>query len=415
MHQKVHGISSADDGSFLLTTCEKTPGGWRLLSRRRWSCDNAFRNALLFHRGVAVAAPCRWMPAKPAAPPPTAAEHARGPVAPRAESAVIENLASRLYGNLLCVVPDDAFLCALPLALDQGAARSFISVFCAGRFYKIGIIADAAFIAVFSMAPAGPGALDGHLGRIQRYLLAAAPHIPWPSDLYLLGSGDVPLDSGFTVHTPDLGRAGIDISDIDTVRSAGAALGQSFGFAPLLAGASPGAAGRRLRSAVLACSAAIVACGLLLALSLPAATFVAGRRLSAYREQYRLILAQTPELRALTLTNDSLARAVLLARDINASRTHWTRMFETLGTLRPDGLYLDMIGTDGAAATGKVGLALAGWARNESLVTGFIAALAKNGQYSAISLSSLERNETRNIFTFRIACTFRHSGGLPEK
>ena len=65
-----------------LATCENRNGKWHLLSTSRWSGDNWLKNALLLHRGVIAAAPCRWLPAEhlPSdgiAPPPMAARLSR--------------------------------------------------------------------------------------------------------------------------------------------------------------------------------------------------------------------------------------------------------------------------------------------------------------------------------------------------
>jgi lipid-binding SYLF domain-containing protein len=90
-------------------------------------------------------------------------------------------------------------------------------------------------------------------------------------------------------------------------------------------------------------------------------------------------------------------------------------MLQAFGTIRPDGLFLEMLGSDGSAASGKVSVAFSGWAYNESQVTGFIASLQKSGLYSGVSLSSLERNESSNVSTFRITCTLKLCAVVPAK
>jgi Tfp pilus assembly protein PilN len=217
------------------------------------------------------------------------------------------------------------------------------------------------------------------------------------------------------VIKPDLRTVGIDISDFDMLRATGAAVADVCGFAPRVAPASPEAAFRNARAAVYAISAAIVITCLALTAALPIATLFASNGLASSKQKYRQVLAQTPELQNIMMHNDSLAKAVLFTHQTNAGKTHWTTLLETLGTLRPEGLYFDMIGTEGGAATGKTGLALSGWARNESQVTDLIASLSSSKLYTGISLSSLERNAHKNIVTFRITCTYRLSGDLPQK
>jgi hypothetical protein len=418
MSQQVHGILSSGDGTFFLASLEKSAQGWRIKRTDRWNADSVAGNLLLLHRGVVAAAPSRWKTHRsPSSSQAAGASPQQAPAGwtPRTSDTALAAFSDRLFGNLVGVVPDDAFLCTLPLALDP-TARSFVSVHNAGPFYKIGIVADGSLLAVFSMAPSSPHALESHLGRLSRFWSISQRSIPWPSHLYAFDAAtDLPQDSGYTVHRPSLSKAGIDASDVESLQAAGAALAGSCGNVPRLAGAAPGAGLRRVRTGVYAFSAAVAVCGLLLAAALPAAAWVAGKRLASYVEQYRVILAKTPEIKVLTASNDSLARAILLAHDVAAASTRWTKMLSTLGTLRPDGLYLDMIGTDGSAASGKVGAAFSGWARNESLVTGFISSLASSGLYSDISLSSLERNEVHNIVSFRITCKLRLSGDSPVK
>jgi Tfp pilus assembly protein PilN len=419
MRQKAHGIILSDDGSFLLASLEKATSTWGLARTRRFSAYSSFASLMLLQRGVIGASPSNWKPtttpSSSSAGLPAIAQK-EGLLAPQADQVILATYSTRLSNNLIAAVPDDAFLCTLPLALGDPTIRSFVSVYRTELFYKIGIVSDAVLCAVFTMAPSAPRLLESHLGRIERYWANAQPGAAWPNYLYLIGSTEAPKDCGCTVLRPDFNKAGIDTSDLDTLRAAGAALSGFYGGSvPQFCGESPEARFRKVRTAVFAFCAGLVLCGLLLACALPAAAFVATRRLASCKEQYRLVLAKTPELQTLLNRNDSLARAIISAHGATAGQTRWTRMLNDLGTVRPDGLYLDMIGTDGSAASGKAGMAFSGWARSESLVTGFIASLQNSGLYSGVSLSSLERNESLNIFVFRITCSLLLFAGSPAK
>jgi Tfp pilus assembly protein PilN len=415
MRQRTYGIVPEDDGSYMLATCEQRETGWRLLSINRWSGDNAIKNAFLFNKGITAAVPCRWVPSAPHPPDSSDAMRQAAGIHPIADDAVLIALDSRLRGNLVGTIPDDAFLCTIPIGFSPNAPPSFVSIFRADSYYKIGIITSGTLQSVFSMAPADPALLERHLGRIQRFTVASAPNIVWPKHLFLLNCGDVSVDAGYTIVKPDLLTPGIDISDLDVLRATGAAVSAACGFTPYIAPASPESAFRNTRTAVYSISAAICLICLALMAAIPIASLFAAGSLDSYKQRYRQVLAQTPELQSIMAHNDSLARAVLLAHQTNADKTQWTSMLETLGTLRPEGLYFDMIGTEGAATTGKTSLALSGWAHNESQITDLIASLSRSGLYTGISLSSLERNIHKNLVMFRIICTYRLSGGLPRK
>jgi Tfp pilus assembly protein PilN len=418
MPQRIHGITLTDDGSFLMASLEKTPQGWRLTKTSRWDPDNALANLLLLHRGIVVAAPSHWKPANA----PSAASagnlvsaQTNGPAAPHAGEAVITNYTSRLSHNLLAVVPDDAFLCTLPLALARDPVQSFVSVYRAASFYKIGIIINGALAAVFTMAPAAPQALDGHLGRIERYWAGTGAGVKFPRQVYLLGSGGVPPGAASIASPLNCAESGIDMSDTAALAASGAALSGRYGAVPRFAVDTAPASLRKARTALYAVSAGLVLCALLACAALPLFTAVAQGRLASYKKQYQAVLASNPDLKVLLGQNDSLARLIFSAHDAALAQTRWAKMLQSFGTIRPDGLFLEMLGSDGTALSGKVRVAFSGWAGNESQVTGFITSLQKSGLYSGVSLSSLERNESSNVSNFRITCTLILSAGSPAK
>ena len=418
MQQNAYGIVSTDDGSFLLACLEKTATGWRARSFRRWNADNALNNLLLLHRGVVAAAPSYWKPAN--APSSTSAGNlvsaqSNGPLAPHTGEAIITNYLSRLSHNLLAVVPGDAFLCTVPLAMGLSPVQSFVSVYQAALFYKIGIIINGALVAVFTMAPAAPQALAGHLGRIERYWAQTGAGAKVPGQVYLLGIGEAPAGVAFTASRLDCPNSGIDMSDTDALAASGAALSGRYGAVPRFSVDTAPASLRKARTALYAVSAGLVLCALLACAALPVFNVAAQGRLASYKKQYQAILANNPDIKILLGKNDSLARLILSAHDAALAQTRWAQMLQAFGTIRPDGLFLEMLGSDGSAASGKAAVAFSGWAYNESQVTGFIASLQKSGLYSGVSLSSLERNESSNLSTFRITCTLKLFAVVPAK
>ena len=418
MAQQAHGIITTEDGSFLMSSLEKTAQGWTVKRFRRWNAGNALNNLLLLHRGVIAAAPSHWKPANAlssASAGSLIAAQSNGPMAPHTGEAVITNYASRLSHNLLAVVPSDAFLCTIPLALGLSPAQSFVSVYQAALFYKIGIIINGALTAVFAMAPASPQALAGHLGRIERYWAQTGAGAKVPGQVYLLGSGEAPAGVASAASRLDCPGSGIDMSDTDALAASGAALSGLYGAVPRFAVDTAPASLRKARTSLYAVSAGLVLCALLACAALPVFNAVAQGRLASYKKQYQAILASNPDLKVLLGKNDSLARLILSAHDAAFAQTRWAQMLQAFGAIRPDGLFLEMLGSDGSAASGKAAVAFSGWAYNESQVTGFITSLQKSGLYSGVSLSSLERNESSNLSTFRITCTLKLFAVVPAK
>jgi hypothetical protein len=426
MGRKSYGIVSTGDGSFLCATVEQTASGRRVAATRRWSSDSTINNVLLLSRGVVAAVPSHWRSSEPLASAPAGAAIAAfggGRLVPFASDATLSAFGSRLAGNLTGIISDDAFLCTIPCALENGdIRRSFVSVFRTEQFYRIGIITDRTLAAVFTMAPAAHAALDGHLGRIRRYWLEKYGAAAFPEFLCLFGDAVAPQCwSAGNVSRIECGGMGIDIADFHALAAAGAALateGGDCGIVPRFGVPSAHkAAFRGVRTALYAASAVLVLASLLLPAGLFGFSACSHNRLDRLTRQYNQILLRTPDIAMLTAQNDSLARAVLSAASAGSRQTRWAQFLQFLGTQKPDGLFFDMFATDASAssAAGTVRVAMSGWAYNESLVTGFISSLQNNKACSNVSLTSLDKGDKRDLFIFRIVCSLQLFAGLPEK
>jgi hypothetical protein len=421
MGKKTYGIVSTDDGAFLCAALENTAPGWHVQKTRRWNADSRLNNMLLLHRGVTAATPCFWKPSgngQKAVASPFVQARSEGAFVPLASEMALSAFSGRLANNLLAVVCDDAFLCTIPFALNNDAP-SFVSVHRAGQFYKIGIISDRTLAAVFAMAPATPQALEGHLGRIERYW-RLRDQGAFPEHLYLFGDCDVPgvpAEGGAPAAATrlDCKRLGIDIADTDALVAAGAALAGTIGDAPHFPISTEKAALRGIRTALLAASAAILLFSLFLPAALSVSSVYAHRRLAGYVREYREILSRTPDIQPLMAQNDSLARAVISAFAEDSRRTRWAQFLQFLGADKGGGLFFDMLGTDAGGKAGVVRIALSGWADNESRVTGFIGVLQKSKLCSNVSLSSIDKSDTQDVFLFRILCTLHLFAGSPAK
>jgi hypothetical protein len=328
----------------------------------------------------------------------------------------------RLADNLLAIVGDDAFLCTVPCALDNEGARSFVAVCRFGRFYKIGIIMNHALSVVFTMAPSTPESLEGHIARIKRSWQwrrgENGRDAEFPDSVYVFGDDSHPADGAlFGATRLDCGKLGIDVSDTGVLAAAGAGLAgtDECGSPPRFPANTEKAAFRGPRTGLYAASAALIALTAALLTVFWIVSAVLRQDLVRYSREYRQVLLRTPEIASLTAQNDSLAAVTLSAYSTGARRTGWTRFLQFLGAEKPDGLSYDMLASDASASTGIVRVALSGWAYNESLVTGLISSLQKNGSCSNVSLVSLEKNSGKNVFLFRVQCSLQLFAGSPEK
>ena len=422
MESSTHGIVSTDDGSFCMVSLERAAAGWRTKKTSRWNADSAVRNHLLLNRGVIAAVPSRWRPSDAKTGPSSlsgtfiAAEES-GDFVPMADETALSSISTRLADNLCATVCDDAYLCTIPLALTDGSIASFVSARRTGESCKIGIVKDRRLMAVFSVAPASqPESLERHLARISRYWNGKfGDRTSFPNHLFLFGNDVVSPNGTINVTRLDCSILGIECTDTFALGAAGAALVGITGDVPRFPGNPGKAAFRKVRAALYATSVSLVACTILLSATLFVSSFVMHARQDDYKQEYEKILACTPDIQALMAHNDSLAAAIMTENTAGSHVPRWTPFLRSLGSDRPDGLFLDMLATDASGVAGTVRVALSGWAYNESLVTGFIALLQKNGVCYDVTLSSLEKSGEHNVFIFRILCSLRLFAGSPAK
>jgi Tfp pilus assembly protein PilN len=410
MPTTTYGVIAADDGSFLMACAKKRTRHWQLASVHRWESTDRIKSFLLLHRGVIAAVPSVWkkIPHKDGT---SSGEfvyaQTDAALSPHAHGLVLDPFERRLSGNLLSIVPDDAYLATVPRALADNPVSSFVAVDKIDTWYKIGIIIDARLVAVFTMAPAVPDKLESHLGRIERYFTHAACGIAMPKHLYLLDEAvdaeTVPLYTVTNVHCEKAG-----FSDRESLMAFGAALSGITGTVPQLLPASGRSAFRRVRAGLYAAAALLCACMVLLAAGIPATRLLMERHLDGYKKQYQAILMQNTDIRQMMEQNESLARSITALSEIMSHQTNWSSFLQLIGTIRPQGLYLDMLGSETLnAGTGNVRIAMSGWSQNESLVTDFISGLQKSKEIADVSLSSLERGGTQNIVNFKVVCSLK--------
>lgn len=405
--QTLHGIAPTDDGRYVMVSLRKKKSGVVHYSVRRWGLHDKIRTALLLHRGVYCGMPSFWQPAGAPAQEEkllgaAGVNHRFRPSAGRLQARMHEET---FADNLLALVPDDAFLCSIPLFYGDLSLHSFFTAYRANDFWVIGVIINKELRAVFKMAPGTVDALEAHLGRIKRSWKNAAPNEPLPEHVYVLNLDATPRCDEFFMH-PLRVSAGKKVFAEEELRALGCALAGNAGGVGFFPGAPSDGVVRIVRTAALAGGAVVLMLAALATL-LPAA--LSGNvqlKVRSSEARYRTIITNNLELKTLCDRNDSLARTILQLQKKSSRQTQWGRFLDALGESRPVDLYFDKLGSEPAAGSAsKVRIAISGSAKSETLVTDFMTRLQKSGTVSNVSLSFLEKNEKNaTICNFRIIC-----------
>ncbi|MGB7566824.1 MAG: PilN domain-containing protein [Chitinivibrionales bacterium] len=410
--QTTHGIVPTDDGQYLMVSLRAPGAGAPRIAVKRWNCHDRIQTMLLFHRGIVCGVSSFWKSPKSQAPENTLAAEKAGTfftaLAPRTTADIhLETLA----GNCVALVPDDAFLCTVPLYFGDKSAHSFISVFPLPSHYKIGLVINRELVAVFDMAPCTPEALEAHAGRISRYWARTFPHVPFPEHMYALGS-ETGLKTGqFSLQHLNIIAGNFECTTYDEIRALGVALARttSVGNVPEFPLSSAKSAVRLPRTLLYAASVLMV----IIALLLTGASLIADKltesKINAYASQFQSTISNDKDIKNLLAENGMLANEILQFRDKSLARTNWALFLHALGTQRPEGLYFEMLGSEPVkGSSGSARVAFSGWARSEKLVADFIARLQKDDRISNISLSSLEKNEKKTtLCDFKIVCILK--------
>jgi len=312
-----------------------------------------------------------------------------------------------LSANCIAVVPDDAFLSTIPLAFAGHEVHSFASVFQTATTFKIGLIVNKSLQAVFTMSPATPETLQSHLARIERYCSIISPELIMPRHIYSFNCNTESLAQGH-FHFEALSLPREIISSKETAIAFGAALANVECKIPALSFDASRASFRKLRAFGYAASLAFLGSIIVCALFFAGASVYSSISLAKYKTKYQTILRQNPDIKKLLDENESFAKELLSLSTVVANRTGWADFLQLLGTKRPIGLYFEMLGSEALnKSTGTARIALSGYASNESLITDFISSLQNSNIVSQVSLSSMERDKTRNVVTYKVICLLK--------
>lgn len=409
----IHGIIPTDDGQYLMVSLRAEETCIPRITVKQWNCHNKIRTMFLLHRGIICGVPSFWKSQKSRVPDTTlTAENAGKFFAPCASPTTSDIHQKALRNNCIAMVPDDAFLCTVPLYLGDHSVHSFVSVFALPQHYKIGIVINKELVAVFEMAPGTPDALEVHIGRIQRYFAQTCPLLAFPEHVYAMGSESNVNSTHFSLHPLNIIAGKHEFKTFDEIKALGVALTQTTGGVTAFSGPTPESPFRFMRSILYVVSAGVMACAITLTCVLFLLNIFTKWEVGANESRYLSIISNNREIKDLLSQNQSTVKSILRLQAKPSAQTRWGPFLHLLGMERPDGLFFEMLGSEPVKGVpGAVRVAFSGWAKSEKLVTDLISQIQKNNYVSDISLSSLEKNEKNaTLCNFKILCTLTITG-----
>ena len=407
-----HGIIPADNAQYLMVSLRENGRGRESIRIRRWNCQNRVRALLLLQKDVSCGIPSFWKsPGSAVGEDAFVVSKPDRFFSPCANQGEIGIHSKRLGNNLLAIVPEDAFLCTLPLRYGDPSITSFLSIYPSGDYFKIGIILNGELLTAFCMAPCANEALAGHLLRISHYCQDACPEIAFPANVYMFGKKNLPDNSSFTVHPLEITVGNHPVRSSEELKALGAALAQKQDGVPVFSDFSSQRSFHKVRMKWFEASAAMIAFAIFAVLALFLSEIGLNWKLHSYETHYQAAISGNAEIKTLAAQNELLGKNLLKLETKMANRTQWSRLLQVLGAQRPEGLFFEKLGCEPVkGSTKQVRIALAGSAKNESIVTDIIALLHKTGFIVNVSLSALEKDEKdATLCNFRIICVMNIS------
>jgi Tfp pilus assembly protein PilN len=412
---KVFGVVPSENGRYVMVALSKGAPERSRMWVRRWDIGDKLQTLKLLQRGVYCGIPSFWKSALSRTPQNIlSVDGYDTSFTPWADGMIASIHSEGLSDNLLGLVPEDSYLCTLPLYFGDNAPPSFIAVHGVSAvhdhppYFKIGIVLDKKLIAVFAFSPGVGNVLESHVARIRRSFIRAYPQRTFPEHVFLLGLDPSFVMDHFSVHPLSVKVGGATVRGSDELKALGCALVGRDAVLPVFSGSSS-AGGRRFRARLWLASAMIIL-GTMLAACAPAVVnYFLAKKILSYETQERLSTFNNPDIRAVMARNERLGASIFRLNAKSKDQTQWAVFLRSLGNLRPEGLYFEKLGSEVAAASAKaVRIAISGSARNETMVTDMISRLQKSGLISNISLSSLEKNKTQtSLCDFKFICTLK--------
>jgi hypothetical protein len=405
-----HGIAISDDGHYVSATVIYKGEKWQLAGVHSLSRQNLFRQIMLLHNGLYIGVPCFWKKSTSFLSKPDMDElpaHDLFKVA--AYTKEINRHASTFAGNLLGIIPDEAFLATLPMFLLGTSKDSFLSIYAGSDHYRIGVICNRRLVISFRMTPAEPDKLAGYLGRIERYWTIQSIDDPFPREIYTLGKQELIPQAIFSAPTRHVGMGEKNDASLAALQAAGVALAQIENPVPPFKGSTLQASFRKIRSFAYIGSSVIVAAALMLLLVSAGLNLWCQQNFNKTRAAYTSQILENSELQSLNRQCRSLAGQVIELDRIFRNRTNWARFLCAMAQARPIGLCLERMGCNEESKNAdEILIALTGSVINKDLINKYIGTLEEYPFIVRTKLLSLESSPKKSLnFRFKIVCTLK--------
>jgi hypothetical protein len=404
---KRYGMSVTDDGMIIEAAVRISGSTAKLIKVRRWSSHSFIRNYFLLSRTASLGLPSCWVKTIPPASDGLVTAGAAPGFLACANRMEYDHFTELLGNNISARYADDTFLATIPLHFAKPAADTFISLASIDNTLKIGVVIRRVLYAVFKVRITTKNELEGFVGRIERSLRSNDPELAHFNTFYLLTT-NFPAD----LEPDGAIRISCGSDDPAVMKAIGCALPSVELVAPCFDGNNPAIGKlRHLRTAIVLGAALVLAAAGLSALVMFGYTTHYNYRIDQAKSQYHHLFSNNAELRSLISEGDSLSRKLI---DVNRRRskpTRWAPFLELLGTVKPQGLFLERLGSEPVDSAGSlVRTALAGWCETETTATEFIKALKKSQLIEGATLSSIDRiSEQNTTCRFKVVCVLKIS------
>lgn len=394
--KSIHGIAITEDDQYTMVSFAQRNQVWRINGIRTWNTHNRIGTFMLLGKGVALGIPSSWrLRVQGDDTANLIMAHSAGATTPYALTAQHTLHSETLAGNLLSVVPDDAFLATIPLAMIRDCPASFVSIHRNGSVCRIGLITQRRLTAVFVFSPADDAAVNAHLARIQRYLTLQRSGEPFPPVVCVIGDPITGLQVPGKIMMVPAEALDFTRGKPALLKAAGIALARSCeGTVPQFSGQSSAASGRFMRGIVYAVSAVVLCATVLGMVGIQGADRLTSAATTREHTRYQTIVSRNADIRVMADSNVAVANRILRLNETFFRQTQWALFLQRLGAMRPTGLFIEQLGTEPlAAAPGDMKVALSGRASGDGVVADFIARLQKEPLLADVSLASIEHRQ----------------------
>lgn len=399
--KKLTGMVPTSDGSYVCAVVEQTTSGWEVAGHKTLTWSQKYAGVFKgcgFNLGIN----CNWIRVIPDDMGDLIDASSDSEFTVCVEKFDLEMHKEELENNLLGIYPEDAFMCTIPLYLSTDPKDTFLSVFSENGITKVAVIVNKKLSMVFTVPNSYP--VNLFIKRIKHYWGNYSKKV-FPDTIYFFNNQKFDIGTEYSIKTVSL-----PTNDTSVVKCIGLAFCELDDSVPQLCGATGGSSFRKIRAAILAvCTIVIVATALAGGVFLLLNHHYVNQ-INEHEKEYRSILSNNSEIKEIIAEGEKLSDKLLRISKISSTPTNWGRFLHLLGSVRPEKLYFEKLGSEQVTNANMTKVALAGWAENEIIVTDLIKKLNASDLITHTSLSSVERDKKHpEICRFKIICMLKLS------